>query len=381
MKESGKRRSWGELATNKSKKYNPKNENNFIKCIELEHLGSGTGQLLGFVDGSKSESIKNIFLKDDVLFGKLRPYLRKYHQPTFDGVCSSEIWVLNGKKISNAFLYYLIQTNMFIDLANQSSGSKMPRADWNIIENGVFSFPPISEQQKVHSFLSLIDERINTQKKIIEGLETSMESLTEKIFSQKLRFKDENRNEFSNWETKKLGDVLVKYEKKTIFNNQYPVLTSARTGIHFQKDYFDGNEVASKNNTGYNIVPKGYFTYRHMSDDIVFKFNINTICENGIVSTLYPVFTTIGLNDYFLKTYLNTGQEFKNYALMQKQGGSRTYMYFTKLTQLVLPFPYIKEQNKIANFLSFIDTKIDIEKQILEKMEEQKKYLLQNLFI
>ena len=112
----------GEISTNKSRKYNPNNETNFIKCIELEHLSSETGQLLGFVDGSQSGSIKNVFQKGNVLFGKLRPYLKKYYQPNFDGVCSSEIWVLNGKEILNDFLYYLIQTNSFVDLANQTSG-------------------------------------------------------------------------------------------------------------------------------------------------------------------------------------------------------------------------------------------------------------------
>ncbi|MHA6728416.1 restriction endonuclease subunit S [Chryseobacterium sp. A301] len=189
-------------------------------------------------------------------------------------------------------------------------------------------------------------------------------------------------NEFyEEWEVQGLHDVLVKFDKTTTINNQYPILTSARTGIYFQKDYFDGNEVASKDNTGYNIVPRGYFTYRHMSDDVTFKFNINTICDKGIVSTLYPVFTTSGVNDYFLKTYLNEGQAFKNYALLQKQGGSRTYMYYNKLSKLKLPFPTLSEQNKISRFLSSIDAKIQAEKNILDKYQSQKQYLLQNLFI
>jgi type I restriction enzyme S subunit len=119
----------GEVASNKSGKYNPINATDSIKCIELEHLATETGQLLGYTDGSKSGSIKNVFNEGDVLFGKLRPYLKKYLQAPFDGVCSSEIWVLKGKNISNAFLYRIVQTNSFIDLANQSSGSKMPRAD------------------------------------------------------------------------------------------------------------------------------------------------------------------------------------------------------------------------------------------------------------
>jgi type I restriction enzyme, S subunit len=95
---------FGEIATNKSGKFNPAKENNFIKCIELEHLGTENGQLLGFIDGNNSGSIKNKFNEGDVLFGKLRPYLKKYLQAPFEGVCSSEIWVLKGIKITNSFL-------------------------------------------------------------------------------------------------------------------------------------------------------------------------------------------------------------------------------------------------------------------------------------
>ena len=210
-----------------------------------------------------------------------------------------------------------------------------------------------------------------------QEIKSSIKGLSEKLFSRKIRFE-----KFTDeWGLKCLNDILVRFEETTTINNQYPILTSARTGLYFQKDYFDGNEVASKDNTGYNIVPRNYFTYRHMSDDITFKFNINTICDKGIVSTLYPVFTTVGVNDYFLKTYLNEGQIFKNYALLQKQGGSRTYMYFNTLIKFKLPFPSLTEQNKISQFLLSIDAKIQTEKNLLDKYQSQKQYLLQNLFI
>ena len=116
------------------------------------------------------------------------------------------------------------------------------------------------------------------------------------------------------WEQRKLGDNIAEYTEKTTINNQYPVLTSSRRGIFFQTDYYDGNQIASADNTGYNIVPYGYFTYRHMSDDEIFHFNINDITENGIVSTLYPVFTTDeNLDSRYLQYQLNYGKEFAKY--------------------------------------------------------------------
>ncbi len=147
----------------------------------------------------------------------------------------------------------------------------------------------------------------------------------------------------------------------TTINNQYPALTSSRKGIFFQTEYFAGNQIASQNNVGYNIVPRNYFTYRHMSDDEIFHFNINDICDFGIVSTLYPVFTTKKeLDSKYLQYQLNYGKEFAKFASLQKQGGSRTYMYFAKLKELLLTMPKVEEQTKISSILSTIDNLITL---------------------
>ena len=165
-----------------------------------------------------------------------------------------------------------------------------------------------------------------------------------------------------SWEQRKLGDNIAEYTEKTTINNQYPVLTSSRRGIFFQTDYYDGNQIASADNTGYNIVPYGYFTYRHMSDDEIFHFNINDITENGIVSTLYPVFTTDeNLDSRYLQYQLNYGKEFAKYAVLQKQGGSRTYMYLNKLKELRLTIPnFVEEQKKISAYFMKLDNFITL---------------------
>src|SRR5690606_28578612 len=129
--------------------FNPEKEDANVKSIELEHLSSGSGELLGYNQGEKLGSIKNKYKKDDILFGKLRPYLRKYLKAPFDGVCSSEIWVLQGKMVQNDFLYAMVQTETFMDLVNVSSGSKMPRSDWKVVSNGLFHIPEVSEQNKI----------------------------------------------------------------------------------------------------------------------------------------------------------------------------------------------------------------------------------------
>ena len=185
-----------------------------------------------------------------------------------------------------------------------------------------------------------------------------------------------------DWEQRKLGDYIVEYTEKTTENNQYPVLTSSRKGIFFQTDYYDGNQIASADNTGYNVVPFGYFTYRHMSDDEIFHFNINDIAKNGIVSTLYPVFTTNeNLDSRYLQYQLNYGREFAKYAILQKQGGSRTYMYLNKLRNLYLTIPTtIEEQKKISEYLINLDNLITLHQRKLEKLQNMKKSCLQKMF-
>lgn len=143
-----------------SSKYNPDNEKENYRCVELEHLSQETGILLGYCNSKEQNSIKNRFNSNNILFGKLRPYLKKYWFAEFDGVCSSEIWVLNGKKIKNKFLFYFIQTGKFNYISNVSSGSKMPRSDWKYMSQINFNIPSSPEQTKIYNFLSVIDKKI-----------------------------------------------------------------------------------------------------------------------------------------------------------------------------------------------------------------------------
>ncbi|PVV55388.1 restriction endonuclease subunit S [Chryseobacterium sp. HMWF035] len=321
-----------------------------------------------------------IIRKGSTYFVCIGSTIGKVGQATEESITNQQINSIIPFNNDDDFVFSLLEYSS-ARIKSLSAEQAVPIINKTTFSNVQVIIPSIKEQKKISLFFKLLDIKIQTQRKIIEDLRLLKKNITKKIFNQQIKFKNTNQEEFSNWELTSLENILIKYEEKSTYSNQYPILTSARTGIYFQKDYFDDNEVASKDNTGYNVVPKGYFTYRHMSDDTIFKFNINDICDKGIVSTLYPVFTTTGVNNYFLKEYLNEGQEFKNYALLQKQGGSRTYMYFNKLSRLMLYFPPIDEQNKIAEFLKILDDKINLENELLTQYENQKKYLLQNLFV
>lgn len=289
----------------------------------------------------------------------------------------------NEKVNSHFVVYYFYSHYGKKRISEIKTGNTIEHVLASEIKEVTLNFPTPKEQTKIAEFLSAVDDKISQLSRQLELLNQYKKGVMQKIFSQEIRFKNDNGEDFAGWQTVKLGNYLIKYDKKTTENNQYPVLTSSRNGIFFQKDYFAGQDVSSSDTTGYNIVPFGYFTYRHMSDDLIFKFNINNICENGIVSTLYPVFTVDEkyLNSQFLQTILNEGNEFKNFAIMQKQGGSRTYMYFSKLSELMITIPELKEQEKIAEFLTAIDERIDHTTAQLTHTKQWKKGLLQQMFV
>ena len=201
----------------RKEKYNPLESDTNKPCIELEHFDQGTGQINGYIPSLEQKSIKNIFYKGDVLFGKLRPYLKKYWLAEFDGVCSSEAWVLKPKNnniITKKFLFYLVQSELFIRIANISSGSKMPRADWNYISEYPFSIPPLEEQEKIAEILLTCDKAIHLTTQIITQLKQRNQGLAQQLLTgEKSNYKaigkyiKEISNRNSNLQVKKVLSV------------------------------------------------------------------------------------------------------------------------------------------------------------------------------
>ncbi|WSG74538.1 restriction endonuclease subunit S [Rhizobium beringeri] len=155
---------FGDVVGLSKERLDPTSAHNTMTCVELEHLESGTGRLLGSTASDEQASIKTVFKPGDVLFGKLRPYLQKFLTPEFEGVCSTEIWALrpDTSKLTAAYLLALVQSPEFLAEANRSSGSKMPRADWKVVANFRFPLPPRDEQNAVGRIARDCDREIAT---------------------------------------------------------------------------------------------------------------------------------------------------------------------------------------------------------------------------
>ncbi len=179
----------GEICTPSKSRINPILVNESYKCVELEHLSQETGRLLDYVDSKNQLSLKALFQKRDVLFGKLRPYLKKFLFAEFEGVCSTEIWVLkSAPEIENKWLYYLIQLDKVLDAANQSTGTKMPRAEWNTVGNVSIPYPPVkAEQTAIAQILLDMDAEIEALEKKLEKYRMIKQGMMQDLLTGKIR--------------------------------------------------------------------------------------------------------------------------------------------------------------------------------------------------
>ena len=129
--------------------------------VEYEDIVSGTGRLNKDIYAKQSSKSGIVFHQGDVLYGKLRPYLQNWLLPTFDGLAVGDFWVLQPQNADSSFLYRLIQSRQFDEVANQSTGTKMPRADWKLVSKTVFSIPSnISEQAAIGTYFTALDSLI-----------------------------------------------------------------------------------------------------------------------------------------------------------------------------------------------------------------------------
>ena len=151
--------------------------------VEYEDIVSGTGRLNKDIYAKQSSKSGIVFHQGDVLYGKLRPYLQNWLLPTFDGLAVGDFWVLQPQNADSSFLYRLIQSRQFDEVANQSTGTKMPRADWKLVSKTVFSIPSnISEQAAIGTYFTALDSLITLHQRELEKLQNIKKSMLEKMF-------------------------------------------------------------------------------------------------------------------------------------------------------------------------------------------------------
>jgi len=147
--------------------------------IGLEHIGEGT---LSLADHGRAENVKSVksrFQRGDILFGKLRPYFRKVIRAPFNGVCSTDIWVVRARQgVDQGFLFYCMSSPEFIEFSTRGSeGTKMPRAKWEFVSKFKIGLPPLPEQRAIAHILGSLDDKIELNRRMNETLEQMARAL------------------------------------------------------------------------------------------------------------------------------------------------------------------------------------------------------------
>jgi len=182
---------FGRFAHTVRNKVDPRSLRDDVPGIELEHIEAESGRLLGTCQANAQVSLKTPFTRKNVLYGKLRPYLRKFFKPDFDGVCSTEIWALAAKPdlCTPEFLHLLVQSPTFAGAVDVSSGSKMPRADWGIVAVTIFAIPSVKEQTAIAGILRDADRAIEVHESQLTALRQEKSALMQQLLTGKRRVK------------------------------------------------------------------------------------------------------------------------------------------------------------------------------------------------
>jgi type I restriction enzyme S subunit len=266
-----------------------------------------------------------------------------------------------------------------------AQGTKVLSLSTGRVSKLKLNLPSLPEQQKIASFLSAVDEKIQQLSKKKALLEQYKKGGLQQLFSGQLRFKDENGNPYPDWEEKRLGDISDKVNKKNKDNSVNYVLTNSATqGIVSQSDYFD-RDIANQNNLeGYYVVEVNDFVYnpRISVHAPVGPVKRNKLKE-GVMSPLYTVFRFKDVDLIYLECFFSTIVWHKYLNSVANFGARHDRMNISQqdFFKMPIPFPCFEEQQKIARYLSSIDTKIEAVNNQITQTQTFKKGLLQQMFV
>ncbi len=284
---------------------------------------------------------------------------------------------------SHIFVSYYINQKLKRNIARLAKGVSISNVYNSDLKKLSINLPTIAEQQKVAKFLSSVDKRIQLLEERKEKLQSYKKGVMQQIFSQQIRFKQDDGCDFPEWEDKKLGEVTTKTGKKNKNSTKYPVYSINNIeGFIPQNEQFVGVENKAENYdiSLYKIIYKNTFAYNPA------RINVGSIGYSGelnevIISSLYVCFKTSNkIYDKFLAQYIKY-PKFRKDVIRNTEGGVRQYLFYENFARIKINIPSLEEQKLIADFLQKIDNKVSIAQTQIDKTKEFKKGLLQKMFV
>jgi type I restriction enzyme S subunit len=307
----------------------------------------------------------------------------------YDGICSPAYIILRpNKKIVDYFFKNLFKTDRYITEMNRKL--EWIR-DWKMVSYKYFSeivinHPSLPEQQKIASFFSLIDEKIEKLKTKKSLLEKYKKWVMQKIFSREVRFQDESGKKFGEWETIPLSSIATRVIRKNSENNLNVLTISWQQWLVNQEEYFT-KSVSAKDVSNYFLIHKWEFTYNKSYSKGYPMGAIKCLerYEKWVVSTLYICFKfNKSENNSFFQQYFEywlQNIELEKVAQEWARNHGLLNIWINDFFNINLQHPSLPEQQKIASCLLEIDNKINAITTKMESTEKWKNGLLQQMLV
>ena len=269
----------------------------------------------------------------------------------------------------NEFVYYAIQSALprYLSSIAVQAVPIISKSAFELLPN---KRPCLQEQKKIGKFLSLLDERIATQNKIIDKLQSLIKGISNQLLYA------------NNGISVLLGEILIERSERTKENNQHEVLSSTVKGIFSQREYFS-KDIASENNVGYKII-RLHDVVLSPQNLWMGNINYNGKFDVGIVSPSYKIFSIAeGFDKEYIAATLKTHRSLYNYMLVSEQGASvvRRNLNMEEFEQLVFKIPSFDQQQKIGRTISVLNLRLELANKQKTLYEKEKQYLLRQMFI
>ena len=338
--------------------------------IDLESVENGLLLKENYIDLSDAPSrAQRQLIKDDILFQTVRPYQKNNFyfdkiDTEFKYVASTGYAQLRANEDSK-FLYQYLHTQNFVNnVLEKCTGTSYPAINSSDLSKIIIYKPSLEEQQKIGDFFTLLDKRIEQQEQKIALLKDYKKAMMQKIFSQKIRFKDENGNDYPDWEEKMFMDIYFSVPSKAYQVFKTEILSNGKIPVVDQGK----NKIAG---------------YSNESDKIY--YNIPCIVFGDHTTELKYIDFPFIIGADGTKIIQNHKENltlFLYYLLAEKNIEQEGYKrHFSILAEKSFIIPMKLEQDKIASFLESIDLNIDHQETVLSNLKEQKQGLLGKMFV
>jgi len=377
------RNEWTYKRLNEIAEINPSNNDLPDRFIYIDLESVVKGQLLReneiFKIGSPSRA-QRLLRKNDILFQMVRPYQMNnlFFEKNGDYVASTGYAQIRTKENSK-FIYQYLHLQPFVDnVIERCTGTSYPSINSTDLGSIPLKYPTLPEQQKIATFLSTIDEKIQQLTRKKELLEQYKKGVMQQLFSGKLRFKDENGKAYPKWEEKKIGDIFTfKQGVQCAVEDQY--VTQENGYVRFIRIV----DLTKNDEPIRYIKDPGKEHYVKKRDLFMVRYGNPGILGYGydgvIANNLFRIISLV--NNLDTKFFKYVFKYMKSDLDLLASSSTMPALNFTSLRTLDLKVPDFGEQQKIASYLSSLDTKIESVATQITQSQTFKKGLLQQMFV